>query len=764
MKKIIPGLILTIFLCQSSLFSAPQEGFTLRPPMHSNEPMEDFIEDQNQEEELSSDLRRVYDALKNETPIIDESSKWDIRLYFLEAGLQVFISMSVTGYWDISVSNYDGQKVKEHIEIKDQELLKSKTRSLIEKFRAEEGIDDFLKVVERDEADKEKMLALKKKYAREIVTDEKEQAMLLEDLGKSLNIETEKLTSQQIDRIQELAASLGYEPFYPPDKFHPDEHPNRPMDEEIYNIRQGDILYIQYGIGNRAEEEVRKEVSGFIMEIPPFGGSPVITMIDGTEINLNNVVEIIVDEGQGGHYVGDSGGMDPHHFLMGGHLKKEVIKTRQDMLGKASLEILEEGGLFSWPGINKNLPIKFITKHTEYKKDAWVRMTGQKVVVLEAPGTQNNGVFIYKKADGTLGDHDMVDVNRIYFLGVDKEVAKLGTHLFKKGDRVVVDGGDGYYHGIVDSFYTKAFIGRRMVVKLDEPPDSSKPYVHVKFFHQGEAAVVDAKNAATKALIPDGFKTIYETINTKLIIDAEAAENIADFWEKFKLVYDVLFGSEGLFYKDDFNVQAMEEVFQKTIGMSLEQIINGITESDVSPDIAKSPFIKNNPLGQISVLLNEEEKADLKREYYKIKLGMQVFAGQKVPSTGTNPWCVKEENMLAVLSGQIPTASSFTIIALLHYFSDKYVTFEERLRLAYKVAGAREHYSLEDVINKIWKNKDKLEGLSQDALDIAAEEYTKRLDDPDDIKAVRFVLGLKDALPETLLEKLKQTKDIETNT
>jgi len=765
MKKIISILILVTFLCQSSLFSAPQEGFTLRPPMHSNEPMEGFIKDQNQQEELSADLRRVYDALEKETPIIDESSEYNIRLYFLKAHLQVFISMSVTGYWDVSVSNYDGQKVKEHIEIKNQELLKSKTRSLIEKFRSDKGIDDFLKVVERDEVDKDKILALKKKYAREVVMDEKERNRLLQDLGKLLDIETERLTSQQIDRIQQLAASLGYEPFYPPDKFHPDDYPNRPMEKGIYDIKQGDILYIQYGIGNRAEEEVREEISGFIQRVPSLMEGPVLTMTDGREVNLNYVVEVIVDEGRGGHYAGKKGGMDILSFLMGGNLEKELIKTRHDMTGEASLRILAEGGYVSWPGVDKYLPIKFITKDTQYKKDAWVRMTGQKVVVLEAPGTQNNGVFMYKKADGTFGDHDMVDVNRIYFLGVDEEVAKLGTHLFKEGDRVVVDGGDGYYDGIVDSFYVQPFIGRRMVVKLDEPPDPLKPYVHVKFFHQGEAAVVDAKSAVTKTFMPDGFKTIYGIVNTTLIINTEAAENVGDFWEKFKLVYDILFEREKLFYKDDFNVKAMEEVFKKTIGMSLEEIINGITEADVSPDIAKSHFIKNNPLGQISVLLNEDELTDLKREYYKIKLGMQVFAGQKVPSTGTSPWCVKEEDMLAVLSGgQLPTTSSFTIIALLHCFSDKYVTFEERLRLAYKIAGAREHYSLEDSLNRIWKNKDKLDSLSQDALDIAAEEYTKKLDDPDDIKAVRFVLGLKDALPETLLEKLKQTKDIETNT
>jgi len=765
MKKSIPILILTTFLCQSSLFSAPQEGFTLRPPMHSNEQMEGFIKDQNKQEELSADLKRAYDALEKEIPIINESSKWNIRLYFLKAGLQVFISMSVTGYLYVSVSNYDGKKVGENIEIKDQELLKSKTRSLIEKFRSNEGINTFLKVVERDEADREMLLAIKKKYAREVVTDAEERSKILKELGELLDTDTGNLSSQQIDRIQQLLAFLGYEPFYPPDKFHPDEYPKRPMDEEIYNIKQGDIVYIQYGILPRDnEEEVVNEISGFLRKVPGYDEPRVVEMTTGEKIDLGSVEEIIVDEGRGGHYRSSMGGnVVPYDFLMGGYLKRDVIKTRQDMAEEALDGVLGEADYVSWPGIDRKLPIKFITKYKEHRKDAWVRMTGEKVVVLEAPGTQNNGVFMYQKADGRFGNHDMVDVNRIYFLGVDKEITKLGTHLFKEGDRVVVDGGDGYYHGVVESFYVRAFIGRRMVVKLDEPPDPSKPYVHVKFSHQGEAALVDAKNAATKTLITDGFKAIYETINAKFIIDSNIGEKTLDFWEKFKGVYVALFDSKGLFYKDDFNVQAMEEVFRKTIGMTLEQIINGITEANLSQDMKSSPFIKNNPLAQISSLLDEAELNILRREYYKIKLGMQVFAGQKVSSTGTSPWCVKEKDIFAVLGGQVPSTSSFTIIALLHYFSDKYVTFEERLRLAYKVAGAREHYSLEDSLNRIWENKDKLDGLSQAALDIAAEEYTKNLNDPDDIKAVRFVLGLKDALPETLLEKLKQAKDIESN-
>jgi hypothetical protein len=732
----------------------------LRPPSHFSKSTKKFIEQQH-EIKLSLDEKRVLNAIEKEDPDINESGEYSIRLHFFESKLQVYISMSVTGYWDVYVSNYDGNRVKEDIEFKDQELLKSKTRILLEKLRADKGIDDFLKMVERDEADLKKMSMLKKKYAQKVIADEKQRAEVLEELNKLLDTDTDKLDTQQIGRIQQLAALLGYEPFYPPKKFHPDVYPNRPMDEGIYSIHQGDILYIQYGIHPRDnEEEIVNEISGFLGNVPGYFEPRVVEMATGEEINLGYVEEIIVDEGRGGHYRSSMGGnMDPYTFLMGGNLQRKVFA------GTIPRELIihDDGDWINWAGADKKLPIKFITKHKVPKKDAWIRMTGEKVTVLETPGTQNNGVFMYKKADGTFGDHDMVDVNRIYFLGVDKEIANLGTHLFKEGDRVVVDGGDAYYHGVVENFYAQPFIGRRMVVKLDEPPDPSKPYVHVKFFHQGEAVLVDAKNAATKTLIPDGFKTIYETINTKLIIDAEAAENIADFWEKFKLLYDVLFGSEGLFYKDDFNVKAMEEVFQKTIGMTLEQIINGITEANLSQDMKSSPFIENNPLAKISSLLDKTEIITLRREYYKIRLGMQVFAGQKVPSTGTNPWCIKEEDMLTALTGQLPATSSFTIVALLHYFSNKYVTFEERLRLAYKVAGAREHYNLEDSINHIRENKDKLDGLSQAALDIAAKEYSKNLSDPDDIKAVRFILGLKDALPDNLLEKLKQTEDIKTN-
>ena len=100
--------------------------------------------------------------------------------------------------------------------------------------------------------------------------------------------------------------------------------------------------------------------------------------------------------------------------------------SRKPIQGSIPNEYIEQEGLFkgliNWPGINMALPVKFILKK-EVFQDARVWMTGEKVTVLEVPNNQNNGVFIYRKADGNLGDHDMDDVKRIYVLGVDEKVA-----------------------------------------------------------------------------------------------------------------------------------------------------------------------------------------------------------------------------------------------------------------------------------------------------------------------------------------------------
>ncbi|MFC1510589.1 hypothetical protein ACFL49_02910, partial [Candidatus Omnitrophota bacterium] len=132
-----------------------------------------------------------------------------------------------------------------------------------------------------------------------------------------------------------------------------------------------------------------------------------------------------------------------------------------------------------------------------------------------------------------------------------------------------------------------------------------------------------------------------------------------DFWENFKTIYDVLFGSDGMFESDNFNVQALDEVFRKTIGMTLEEMVNGIT--------GQTEAKQDSPLALIGSLLDEEEKTDIARAYQEIRLGISLFAGQAATTTDTVPWVVKEQDLFRVTSGQTPV-SDFTITALLRYF------------------------------------------------------------------------------------------------
>lgn len=702
--------------------------------------------------------QRVWKALDAETPVIDESSEWSIRLYFLGQGLHMYISMATSGFYSVSVSNmggnhtyrgyrYNGENPGEDISIEDKtdrELLNSKTIALLKHLRKDKGISDFLRVVEINESEKERMAALKKKYAREVVSnDDNERVRILEELNALLDIDMEKWTAQQTDRVQQLVAALGYDPVYTAEKGHPDNWPSHPMDSNICNIKQGDVIYIQYGVmSGDNEEEVATETEGRLQEIPGFGGKPVVTMTDGREVNLNQVREIIVDEGRGGYYKVDreAGGMAPYYFLMGGHLQRDVLQGELPRGASVSKDGIFKG-MVDWPGVNKNLPIKFVTKAKITKKDAWNRMTGEKVIVLETPGEQNNGVFMYKRANGKFGDHDMADINRIIQLGVDSEVAQLSTHQFRKGDRVAIQGENKYYYGVVESFYAQAFIGRRMVVKLDNPPNTEKPYVHIKFVHEGEAMLIGAKNNFTKTQIPSSFERLYETINTKFIVmntdlleEKDSNGAMMDFWERFKTVYDILFGSEKMFEREDFNIKALDSVFQSGIGMTLEEMVNGIT--------GITPLEPNNPLFLIGSLLDESEKEDIKRAYNEICLGLGLFAGQAAANTGTIPWVVKEQDMSRVRMGKTPQ-SDFTITALLRYFdTNVYPTFADKVDLAHKIAGARERYTLQEELYRLYANRAKVENLSSGAREMAAEAYTEKLQDPDDIGAMRFVLGL----------------------
>jgi len=335
----------------------------------------------------------------------------------------------------------------------------------------------------------------------------------------------------------------------------------------------------------------------------------------------------------------------------------------------------------------------------------------------------------------------MVDINRIIHLGVDSEVTQLNTHQFKKGDRVVIRGDDRYYYGVVEKFYAEAFIGRGMVVKIDNPSNPEKPYIHVKFVHEGEAMLIGAKNQVTKTQIPASIERLYETINTKFIImNADLLEEnsskkaMIDFWERFKITYDILFGSGKEFEKENFNVKALDSVFQSGIGMTLEEMVNGIT--------GVTPLERSNPLSLIGSSLDESEKEDIKKAYREIRLGLSLFAGQPPAVTGTIPWIVKERDLLQMITGK-PPESDFTITALIRYFdNDIYPTLADKIKLAIKIAGARERYTLADELYNLYQSIDKIEHLSLKARKMAAEKYTKKLQSPDDIAAMRFILGL----------------------
>lgn len=735
-------------------------------------------------EDNRRNMSRVWKALDAETPVIDESSKWSIRLYFLGQGLHMYINMGTSNTYTVYVSNmgnnhtypgyrYNGENPGEEIAIKDKldrELLNSKVITLLKRLRNDKGISDFLRVVEVNEEEKERMASLKNKNAREAVTSEDERAQILKELNPLLDIGMEQWTPEQVDRMQQLVSALGCNPLYTAEKKHPDNWPSHPMDRNIYNIKQGDVIYIQYGVMSRNnEEEVTEETKGLLQKVPSFSGGPVVTMTDGREVNLNQAWEIIVGEGRGGHYKVDreTGGMDPYCFLMGGYLERRMV---QGELIKGA-HIVQEGtfkGMVEWPGVDKNLPIKFVTRHKVTKQDAWNRMTGEKITVLETPGEQNNGVFMYKRANGRFGDHDMVDINRIIHLGVDSEIAQLNTHQFRKGDRVVIEGEDRYYDGVVENFYTQAFVDRRMAVKIDNPPNPEKPYVHVKFVNELEAVAIGAKNSFAKTQIPASFEKLYDTINSKFIIGGadlleqhDQGEIMVDFWERFQVVYDALFGSGKMFEQENFNIAALDSVFQSGIGMTLEEMVNGITGA--------ANLESNNPLCLIRGLLNESEKEGIKRAYHEIRIGLSLFAGRAVASTGTIPWVVKERDLTSVADGKLPE-SDFTITALLRYFdNDTYPTFADKIGLAHKIAGARERYSLQDQLHRLYENKDKIENLSRAAKEIVAEEYTKNLQDPDDISVVRFLLELEKhqfneqitvTLPEQTTREIGSTLDI----
>jgi len=319
----------------------------------------------------NQNMQRVWRALSNEEPVIEESSKWGIRLYFLSQGLHMYISMATSGVYSVFVSNmggkltyrgyrYNGENPGEEISIEskpDRKLLNSRVIALLKRLRSSRGINDFLRVVEINEAEKKRMVALKKQYPRNAFINEHERTRILNELNPLLDVDIEKWTSEQTDRIQQLVAALGCDPVYTAEKQHPDNRPNYPMDPNIYKIKQGDVIYIQYGIMSRDnEEEVTAEIEGRLQEIPSFGGRAIVTMADGKEVNLNQVREIIVDSGRGGHYKVDqeAGGMDPYYFLMGGHLERKVLQGELPR----GVSVLQDGiykGSIDWPGINKEM-------------------------------------------------------------------------------------------------------------------------------------------------------------------------------------------------------------------------------------------------------------------------------------------------------------------------------------------------------------------------------------------------------------------------
>ncbi|MFA5117530.1 MAG: hypothetical protein WC695_01625 [Candidatus Omnitrophota bacterium] len=701
----------------------------------------------------SADKRRVWKAIDTEVPVIDSSSQWEIRLYFLGQGLHLFMSMVASGDYSVYISNmgnnyqypgyyYKGKNPGEEIVLNDdydRKLLDSKVRALLNRHRNDEGINDFLKKVELNEAEKERMAALKKKYSTEVVVNEEDRASLLDELASLLDIDMEKWTPEEADTIQQHAAKLGYDPLYTAEKIHPDRWPKHPRDWNIKTIKQGDIIYIQYGIMSRDNtREVTSRVSGFVKEFPEFG-NPMVIMSDGTKVNLNEVAEIIVNDGRGGHYSGNNG-MDAYYFLIGGHLSKELLQG--ELPGVPSIvknDLLKE--MAAWPEISRHTYVTFVTRSEVTIDDAWVRMTGEKAVVLEAPGVQNNGVFIYKNASGRFAELDMADIRRIIHLGVDSEVAQLVTHQFKRGDRVVVKGEDKYYYGVVQDFYSKAFIGRRMIVKLDKPDNPEKPYVHVKFVNELETAVIDAKNEFSRMQVAVASGEMFGTINDRLAaIDrrflARMGQSAAaiNFWDDFSITYDALFGPQGLFEKEGFNNQALDSFLRSRFDATLGEMIGGIT--------GQVRLEADNPLVLIGTLLNESEKETITRSYRDVVLGLGLFSGELPASTGTIPWIVKEKDLFMVRSGNIPN-SDFTTTALLYYFdNDLYRAFEDKIILAAQIARAREKHALERELFRIYENREEVEDMSIAEREAAAVEYTRQLPDPDDKSAVRFVLGL----------------------
>lgn len=672
---------------------------------------------------MLGDIDRLWDALASERPVISESDKWGIRFYFPNHDLHMYINMYTSGNYNIYVSNmggnhvvpgyfYQGDAPGAEISIeeeKDKQRLDSEIRKLLVSLRDNKGIDAFLRVGGRNETEKNRLAELKGRYAAATVEDEDGRSTILKELNPLLDKKAEDLSPIEVERIQHLVASLGYEPFYTSERIPLDETPSRPMDRRIYDLQQGDIVYIQYGVMTSDNEvEVRTEYDGFIQQLPSMGSNRVI-LTNGQEINLNSVREIIIDEGRGGHYKVDSdaGGMAPYFFL----------EEHRGDLGSR---------------------IKFVTVHKDTKKDAKSWMTGEKITVLESPGTQNNGVFMYKRADGSFGDHDMVDINRIYPLGVDSEVAQLKTHQFKKGDRVVLLVNGKLLSGTVHSFYAEAFIGRRMVVQVEDPQDPAKPFIHVKFVNELEGVLIGVKSDFSRSSIRSAFERLYDILHDKVYETEKLKPGVmTEFFRNFEALVSELLKKGGRFDAEDFDVSQLSLEVHRVTGYSLEQIFQGII-GERNSDIQIDPF-----LFELGTALSSEERAELKKAYREVVFGISLFSGPKMASTGTIPWVVKEDNFARVMGGELPQ-SDFTIPALLRYFINGTYTFKDRLRLAYKIAKAKEKATLLEVLSDLYEIKDQIVGYSAAALEVAADEYGKRLKAPEDSKTLKIVLGITD--------------------
>lgn len=701
----------------------------------------------------NNDFKRVEIALNDEKPKVVESSKYGIRLYFIKGQIHMYISDHGKPYVSGLVGDFrrydngDDEAIRpgNEIEIPDEKsdgfLLR--LNELLETLRSDEGVNEFLTSKQLEVQTKEKfgqkMLSIEQRYPRQPTADETQRQEFLAELSGILDTKFEDLTAEQIDRIQTILSKLGFKPLYDGEKYPYNAYPNFGMDSEIYNIQQGDVVYIQHMQASRnPEQEVLTEHSGHILEPPRFP-RPLLKMRDGTKINLNMAKEIIVDGGRGGHYFvqgeTDSSSLS---FLTGGLLRPETI--REDG-GNKDLKKAGKSNLVEWPGVDLSLPIKIVTVKKVTKPEAGVWMTGEKVTVLEAPNTQNNGVFQYRKQNGEYGDRDMVDINRVYRLSTDKQIASKKSHLFKIGDKVYVRIGEEIYEGSVEEFYAAPFQGRGMRVKIDNAPDKSKPYLRVHFLHQGEAMLVGAKNNVAKPMIIEAFKKTYGMLAPKVLrrrtIDAELGAS----WDGFYGAYKVLFENEGFMGREDFDPKMIETLLLNTVGITLDDLYSKLT-SGQTLDVGGDAFIR------IGALLNDDERSELRRLHATIKFAVNLSGGAEVAETGTSPWAVKVEDFDKVRTGQ-PVRSDFSLKALLEMFITDTMTVRERLILLYRISEAREKYAFQDILVKFIEMADQLESSSIEGRQFLVKKHSSKIL-PDEKDALVFALGAR--LSSTVLE------------